>query len=89
MLTKIRTLARGWLNRRVQRLYPQMFADRSDLLRAAKEIGEKLKASRHECEEWRQRAFSAEDQLRAVRKATTDCIRAHNEKSGTIIPTWD
>lgn len=68
-------------------LYPELIADRADLLRAAKEIGAKLKAAREECEEWRQRAFSAEDACRAAKQGVKDAIETHDKKHGTML-SW-
>jgi hypothetical protein len=68
-------------------LYPELIADRADLLRAAKEIGAKLKATREECEEWRQRAFSAEDACRAAKQGVKDAIETHDKKHGTML-SW-
>ena len=78
-----------WQQRMVRRLvewlHPELIADRADLLRAAKEIGAKLKASREECEEWRQRAFSAEDACRAAHQGVKDSLENHDKKHGTML----
>lgn len=81
-----------WQQRLVRRLaswlYPELIADRADLLRAAKEIGAKLKDAREECEQWRQRAFSAEDACRAAKQGVKDALETHDKKQGTMLAWW-
>ena len=71
-----------WL---VSRYCPDLIADRADLLRAAKEIGEKLRASREESEDWRQRCFSAENALRAAKRGITMEMEKHDQTHGTTL----
>ena len=69
------------------RMYPELIADRADLLRAAKEIGAKLKDAREDAEHWRQRAFSAEDACRAAKQGVKDAIESHDKKHGAML-SW-
>jgi hypothetical protein len=68
---------------------PELLLDREDLMRAAKEIGDKLKLARAEKAEWRSRAMSAEEHLRQIRISVNDNIEKHGLKTGAYISKWD
>ena len=60
-------------------------ADKEQALRAAKELGEKLRHQRAETLEWRARALSAEQTLRNAKAELRKAITQHDEKHGTTI----
>lgn len=90
-LTAIRTerRKRGWLHGvavwLVCRYATELVAERKDLLEAAKNIGEKLRSARAECEEWRQRCFSAENALRASKRGIQMEMEKHDNTHGTTL----
>jgi translation initiation factor 2B subunit (eIF-2B alpha/beta/delta family) len=81
---------RDWLRRLVRWLASPYFPEleKEQTLITAKHLGEKLRATKSECEEWRKRALSAEDAIRAIKRGVTDAAQKHDDQNGTSLHWW-
>lgn len=66
-------------------LYPELFLERQDLIRAAKEIGSKLKESRESERHWRIRALNAEQCIIDIRNHTKERISEYDREQNTCL----